>query len=337
MLTVVIIFLWASNLLYILLGGADFGAGILELLSQSGERKITRQLSYKAIGPIWEANHMWLVITVVILFVGFPSIYTTVSTYLHIPLLILLLGIIARGTALSFRSNDAVKDDLQKVYGRVFVAASIISPFFLGVIAGSMAAGKIDPAVNGFANAYLYNWLNLFPLAAGLFTECICVWLASIYLIGRSDTEEDRRIFIHHAMIAHIALLISGIVLMLAAWVENISLTEWISGNNLSLYAIWAAGITYVFIWYLLSVRMTSLLNVLAVFTISMIYLSVTSGLFPNAILLKNGMAISLTSPADSESITALGWALLTGSVLIFPSLFYLIYIFDGRTKDPIL
>src|ERR1700761_1010133 len=155
MLTVVILFLWASTLLYLLLGGADFGAGILELLSPTREKMLTRRLAFKAIGPIWEANHMWLVITIVILFVGFPAVYTTVSTYLYIPLLLLLLGIIARGTALSFRANDAIRDDLQRLYSRIFVAASLLAPLLMGIIAGSLFGGYINPNASGFKDAYI--------------------------------------------------------------------------------------------------------------------------------------------------------------------------------------
>lgn len=76
---------------------------------------------YQAIGPIWEANHMWLIITIVILFVGFPDIYSVVSTHLHIPLVIMLLRIIATGTAFTFRHYDAVIDNLQKVYNKIFI------------------------------------------------------------------------------------------------------------------------------------------------------------------------------------------------------------------------
>ena len=112
MLYVVIIFLWTAILLYILLGGADFGAGIIELFTSKKNERLTRRTMYKAIGPIWEANHMWLIITIVILFVGFPAIYATMSIHLHIPLLAMLLGIIARGTAFTFRHYDAVIDDM---------------------------------------------------------------------------------------------------------------------------------------------------------------------------------------------------------------------------------
>src|SRR6202012_6125832 len=99
MLYVDIIFLFFAIVLYFLLGGADFGAGIIELFTSDTNKSRTRKTSYQAIGPIWEANHMWLVIAVVILFVGFPVIYSEGWTEWQRPLLIMLMGIIARGTA----------------------------------------------------------------------------------------------------------------------------------------------------------------------------------------------------------------------------------------------
>ena len=95
MIYVVIAFLWVSICLYVITGGADFGAGIIELFSKKSYRNQTKKIMSKSIAPIWEANHMWLIIAVVVLFVGFPTIYTTVSTYLHIPLVLMLIGIIA--------------------------------------------------------------------------------------------------------------------------------------------------------------------------------------------------------------------------------------------------
>src|SRR6478609_584466 len=129
---VVITYLFLSLLLYLLLGGADFGAGIVELFTSAKNRGRTRKTLYHAIGPIWEANHMWLIIAIVILFVGFPSIYTELSTSLHIPLIGMLIGIIARGTAFVFRHYDAVRDDMQWLYNRVFISSSFITPLFLG-------------------------------------------------------------------------------------------------------------------------------------------------------------------------------------------------------------
>src|ERR1700752_1660670 len=119
MLDIVIGFLWVAVLLYLILGGADFGAGILEFFTKETNKQDLKRTAHLAIGPIWEANHMWIIITVVILFVGFPDVYATISVSLHIPVLIMLRGIIARVTAFTFRNYDAVNDNLQKLYTRI--------------------------------------------------------------------------------------------------------------------------------------------------------------------------------------------------------------------------
>src|ERR1044071_4229680 len=196
---VVIVYLVLSILLYLLLGGADFGVGIIEMFTSTKNIGRTRRTMYHAIGPIWEANHMWLIIAIVILFVAFPDIYTTMSTYLHIPLIIMLLGIIARGTAFAFRHYDAVIDDMQKVYNKIFVYSSFVTPLFLGIIAGSAVSGKIDTSATRFTDAYIFSWLNWFSIATGLFTVAICGFLAAIFIIGETTEAGERARFIRKA------------------------------------------------------------------------------------------------------------------------------------------
>src|SRR5687768_11230258 len=241
MLYVVMIYLWASILLYLLLGGADFGAGIIELFTSRRNKSKTRATMYRAIGPIWEANHMWLIITIVILFVGFPVIYTTMSIHLHIPLAIMLLGIIARGTAFAFRHYDAVIDDMQKLYNRIFVYSSFITPLFLGMIAGSAVSGRIDPNATNFMDAYIFSWLNLFSLSVGLFTVAICAFLASIYIIGETTDEGEKNRFIRKAKHMTIAAFIAGALVFVAGYYEGVPISNWIFGNPIGLAAISAA------------------------------------------------------------------------------------------------
>src|SRR5690606_36687665 len=135
MLYIVIAYLWASISLYILLGGADFGAGIVELVSKPKHRKTVRNIMYDAIGLIWEANHMWLINAIVIIFVGFSETYTIMSVYMHIPLVLMRLGIIERGTVFAIRHYDAVRVEMETVYSSVFTLSSLIILFFLGIIA----------------------------------------------------------------------------------------------------------------------------------------------------------------------------------------------------------
>src|SRR3569833_2054 len=217
MLYVVITYLWLALLLYLLLGGADFGAGIIELFTTEPNRPQTRRISYHAIGPVWEANHMWLIIAIVILFVGFPNIYSTMSIHLHIPLAIMLLGIIARGTAFAFRNYDAVVDNMQKVYTRIFIYSSFITPLFLGIIAGSTVSGQIDTQANTFLSAYVYSWLNWFSISIGLFTVSLCVFIAAIYLIGEAKNDDERRRFVRKAMQMNIGAVVSGTLVFICA------------------------------------------------------------------------------------------------------------------------
>ncbi|MHA4806763.1 cytochrome d ubiquinol oxidase subunit II [Flavitalea flava] len=332
MLYVVITYLWIAILLYLLMGGADFGAGIIELFTSHKNKSKTRKTMYKAIGPIWEANHMWLIITIVVLFVGFPDIYTTMSTFLHIPLAIMLLGIIARGTAFSFRNYDAVKDEMQVVYSRIFVYASVITPLFLGIIAGSAVAGRIDPDARTFADAYIFSWLHWFSFTVGLFTVSICGFLASIYLIGETDNETDRLRFITKAKSTNAAAIICGVFVFIASTVEGVPLTEWIFGNPVGLIAITAAALSLILLWILLFKKKTRILRVLAGFQVTMILLAITYRHYPNIVLLSHGRSLSLLGQQGYDKpIAVLGWALLLGSIFILPALFYLIYSFNKK------
>jgi len=333
MLYVVMIFLWTSILLYILLGGADFGAGIIELFTSEKNKSKTRQTMYHAIGPIWEANHMWLIIAIVILFVGFPVIYTTMSVYLHIPLAIMLLGIIARGTAFAFRHYDAVIDDMQKVYNKIFVYSSFVTPLFLGIIAGSAVSGRIDTAATNFVDAYIFSWLNWFSFATGLFTVAICGFLAAIFIIGETSDETEKTRFIRKAKHMTVAAFIAGTLVFIAGYFEGVPIFRWIFGNSVGLIAISAALVSLIIQWIYLYRRNTNTLRVLAGFQVTMILLAVTVRHYPNIVLLKDGKSLSLLEHAGHEqTIFYLGAALLTGSIFILPALYYLLYSFHRKT-----
>jgi cytochrome d ubiquinol oxidase subunit II len=332
MIYVVITFLWTAILLYILLGGADFGAGIIELFTSKANRPKTRKTMYNAIGPIWEANHMWLIIAIVILFVGFPKIYTTISVYLHIPLVCMLLGIIARGTAFVFRNYDAVKDDMQRVYSPIFVYSSLITPFFLGIIAASSVSGRIDLQAADFLSAYIYSWLNWFSIAVGIFTVSICGFLATIFIIGQTDNELDRKHFVKKAYRTIFIVMASGALVFIASIVDNIPLLTWIFGDWPGVTAISAASLSLVILFWALNRDKPILIRLLAGFQVTMILFAATYSHFPDIVLLENGQNLSLlTHQGQAKTIDTLGYALLIGSIFILPALFYLIYIFQQK------
>ena len=335
MIYVVITFLWASICLYLILGGADFGAGIIELFSGKKNEKNVKQQMYKAIGPIWEANHMWLIIAIVILFVGFPLIYTSVSTYLHIPLAIMLLGIIARGTAFTFRHYDAVKDEWQNIYNRIFRISSLITPFFLGIIAASTVSGNIDNTANDFLSAYIFSWFNFFSFSVGAFTVAICAYLAAIFVIGETTNALQRNYFTIKAKEAILLVVIAGIIVFTAAYFSGIPLIHWIFGNSIGIVAILLASLSLITLFLNFNKGRSNFLRMLAGFQVVMILVAATYSHYPNIISFKNGTYLSLIEHAGTDkTLQSLGWALSLGSVFIFPFLIYLIYSFKSKKID---
>ena len=165
------------------------------------------------------------------MFVGFPAIYSTMSIYLHIPLIIMLLGIIARGTAFAFRNYDAVVDNMQKVYNKIFVYSSFITPMFLGIIAGSAVSGQIDVHADTFQSAYIFSWLNWFSISIGFFTVSLCGFIAAIFLIGETTDPAERKQFVRKAWQMNIAAVMSGIIVFITAIFDNIPLVQWVFGD----------------------------------------------------------------------------------------------------------
>lgn len=332
MLYVVITFFWLSILLYFLLGGADFGAGIIEMFTSQRRIRSTRRTLYHAIGPVWEANHMWLIIAIVILFVGFPVIYSTLSIHLHIPMVIMLMGIIARGTAFVFRHYDAVKDSMQDIYNRIFVWSSFITPMFLGIIAGATLSGKIDTEATGFVDAYLLSWLNLFSVSVGFFTIALCGFLAAVYLVGEAKHESDRKSFVRKARNANIIAFILGYFVFLSAHVEGVPLVKWVFDDYVGLGAVVAATVSLVLLWIVIQRANRFVSRTLVAFQVSMILLAISYEHYPDLVLLANGENLSLlTDHGPDKTIDALAWALLIGSVFILPALFYLYYSFQKQ------
>ncbi|WP_042720112.1 cytochrome d ubiquinol oxidase subunit II [Flavobacterium sp. B17] len=334
MIYVVIGFLWLSICLYVILGGADFGAGIVELFTRKKNRSKTKVLMYESIAPVWEANHMWLIIAIVILFIGFPEIYTTLSTYLHIPLVLMLIGIIARGTAFTFRHYDAVKDDWQNVYTQIFYFSSLLTPFFLGLIAAATISHSINPDAKGFLDLYIFSWLNWFGVAVGFFTIAICAYLASIFALRETADRMELSLMIRKSKQTMVFVVVTGALVFLTAYLSDIPLVMWVFSKPLGIMATVFATICLLLILRAMSRRKLLPVRALAGFQIIMILVAATYQHNPNIILFGNGQHLSLLEHvAAPKTISALGWALMLGSVFILPFLFYLMASFSKLRK----
>jgi cytochrome d ubiquinol oxidase subunit II len=182
----------AALMLYLLLAGADFGGGVWDLLAWGPRRAQQRRAIEHAIGPIWEANHVWLILVVVVLFTGFPTAFAALSTAMHVPLTLFLLGVVFRGSAFVFRgmeSGTARHDNpAQRRWGLIFSLASLISPVLLGMVVGAIASGRVH-VQGGLATDFFSPWLAPFSFALGLYALALCAFLAATYLAV--ETEGD--------------------------------------------------------------------------------------------------------------------------------------------------
>src|SRR3954447_9283345 len=150
--------LWTGVTAYAVFGGADFGAGFWSLLAGGGDRgKRARELIDWAIGPIWEANHVWLIFVLVVLWTGFPTAFEAIFSTLFIPLSLAVLGIVLRGSGFAFHST-ARRVGGRRLAERLFGLSSLLTPFFMGTVIGAIAAGKVP--VGNAAGDPVGSWLN---------------------------------------------------------------------------------------------------------------------------------------------------------------------------------
>lgn len=187
--------LFAGVLLYALLGGADFGGGIWDLLANGPRSNEQRETIARAIGPIWEANHVWLIFVIVLVFTVFPPVFAALSVALYIPFSLALLGIVFRGAAFIFSTPARGVSASTGVWDRVFAVASTVTPVFFGMAAGAVASGQIR-IVDGEVVSDLWSpWLAPFPIAVGLIALSVCAYLAAVYLTLETEGElqEDFR------------------------------------------------------------------------------------------------------------------------------------------------
>lgn len=201
--------------LYVLTGGADYGGGFWDLLARGPRARRQRELIAHAIGPIWEANHVWLILAIVVLFTAFPPAFARITTVLHIPLLLMLLGVIARGAAFSFRAYGDPAREMERPWGPVFAVASLLTPLLLGATLGAIGSGRVA-APTGSA-VFLDSWLGLFPLAVGVYAVAMFAFLAAVYLAVEAEDGELREAFRRRALAAELVLGVVAAAVLLAA------------------------------------------------------------------------------------------------------------------------
>ncbi|NUS58873.1 MAG: cytochrome d ubiquinol oxidase subunit II, partial [Streptomycetaceae bacterium] len=182
--------LFIGVMAYGLFAGADFGTGFFDLTAGGSARgaELRTQVDH-SIGPVWEANHVWLIFVLVTWWTAFPRTFAATTETLFVPLLLALLGIVLRGAAFAFRKYSGSLNQA-RLFGAVFAGSSLIAPFFLGTVAGGIASGRV-PA-DGHGDLWS-SWVNPTSLFGGVIAVGTCSFLAGVFLTAdaRREGHED--------------------------------------------------------------------------------------------------------------------------------------------------
>jgi cytochrome d ubiquinol oxidase subunit II len=192
--------LWVGATFYALFGGADFGGGFWDLFAGGPERgERPRALIQRSLTPVWEANHVWLIFVLVVLWTAFSSAFSAIFTTLYVPIALAALGIVLRGAGFAFRKSLVGLRERQAM-GATFAISSLVTPFFMGTVVGAIAAGNVPATSNGDAFS---SWLAPLPLLIGAMFVASGAYLAAVFLVGdarRAGEEEMERYFERRAL-----------------------------------------------------------------------------------------------------------------------------------------
>lgn len=327
--TIVAGIMLVALIFYALLAGADYGGGVWDLFAFGTRAKQQRKLIAKAISPVWEANHVWLILVIVILFTAFPPAFAIVATALHIPLTLMLIGIVLRGTAFTFRAYDSKRDNVQRRWSLLFSIASLITPIVLGITLGAIASGTIHVRDGAVTSGFFASWLAPFPFAVGFFALALFAFLAAVYLTLETndrDLQEDfrRRALVSGVVVGMLALIVFLLAAAGAPTVRaGISRSSWALALHI-LTAIFAGGA-----FFALWTRRFRLAQICAAAQVSLILAGWAFAQYP--FLIEPDITIN-SAAAPRITLELLLGALAVGAVLLFPSYYYLFRVFKRET-----
>src|SRR3984885_3129658 len=200
----------AALVIYSLLGGADYGAGFWDLMCSGLREEEQRALIARAIQPVWEANHIWLILVVVLTFSGFPAAFSAICLGLAVPIFLILLGIVLRGSSYVFRAYFTGSVRTQLYWGKVFSISSSITPLFLGVVIGAISSNAVLVHDGVSENGFLRTWFQPFPLIVGVLSLSLFTYLSACYLTIETNDTALQNDFRERALISGFVSIVSA-------------------------------------------------------------------------------------------------------------------------------
>jgi cytochrome bd ubiquinol oxidase subunit II len=318
---------------YAVLGGADFGGGIWDLFATGPRKHAQRDAIAHAMGPVWEANHVWLIFVIVIIFSAFPAAYAALSIALFVPFHLVLLGIILRGAAFVFRAyspesaRTTGSGPAGRRWGAIFGAASVMTPVLLGMCLGAVSSGGIlmlDGSV--VINGQVPAWLQPVSLLIGALALSLCAYLAAVFLANETAgaLREDFRT---RALLAGTAVVGLSAVALPLVRAEARHLWDGLMGGPATPVLIPGVIAALLSGWWLRQ-RRYRLARISAVVQIACLLAGWAIAQSPYIIY--PGLTLAQAAAPQSTLVFIL-WTTPVGMALLVPSLWYLFRVFKGE------
>jgi cytochrome d ubiquinol oxidase subunit II len=330
MSTAAAVVLFIGVLAYAIFGGADFGAGFWDLVAGGTNRGgHPRTVIDHAIGPVWEANHVWLIFSFVVLWTCFPEAYASITLTLFVPLTIAALGIVLRGSSFAFR-KAVLRTSSRRNFGAAFAISSVLVPYCLGAVIGGIASGRVPSG--GVAGDPWHSWVNPTSILGGSLAVVVAAYLASVYLIWDARRLSDEEMVAYFRRRAVVAAVIAGLMSIVGIFVLRADaryLFDGLTSRGLPFVVI--AGVAgAASLWALLRASPTGG-RILAMAAVASVILA--WGVAQWDYMLPESLTISQAA-APSGTIAAVLVAVGLAAVLVLPG-FVLLYVLDQRGSLP--
>jgi cytochrome bd ubiquinol oxidase subunit II len=315
--TLPLVFILVGLVLYTVLAGADFGAGMWRLLAGGGERgERIRDHAHHSMGPVWEANHVWLIFVITVAWTAYPTFVGSVASTLAVPFFIAALGIILRGASYALRSAASTPRE-SRLVDAPFAVASLVTPFALGTMAGAIAAEHVP--VGNAAGGLFSTWTGAVPILIGVLAVAFSAYLAAVYLAAdaarRGDPEVEeayRRRALGAGVVAGLLAIVGLIVLHANA---HSLYAELLHGAALAVLIVsLVAGIAAL---ALVAARRFEPARYVAAVAVAAVVAGWAFARYP---ALLPGLSVSQAA-APHDTLVAVVIAVLAGGAILFPSL----------------
>lgn len=320
--------LFAGIAAYAIFGGADFGAGFWDAFAFGPHRDEVREAFFKAMGPVWETNHVWLILVLVVLWTAFPPAFSAVFTSLYVPLTVALIGIVFRGAAFAFRHYGYEAGEALPATGLVFSLASTVTPFAMGVSIGAVAGGRVETT----ETAGLFEaWLHPFPLLCGLIGVAVSAFLPPFYMLIR-PVGELRDDFRRLGFAASLGLgSLTTLAIPVAAWDAEV-FADGLAEPVPILIVSAAVGLGLLSL-AVLRARLDRLAPPVAAATVVAVLAGWASAQYPY--LLPPDLEIEQAAAGDA-TLEGFLIALPLGALILVPSLFLLFRLFAAESPEEV-